>query len=134
MALLSQSLVPLRTGEIAEAVQREINIDRRTVERALGRLAQSGKLSRPKKGYYESDGIEDATHPTDPRSIYPPDVSDLSDEGGVRPLFLSLRGCLAAAAISHFISHRINPSTPHSRCLLAQSFSSLNRPLSVFPC
>ena len=53
MALLSQSLVPLRTGEIVEAVQREINIDRRTVERALGRLAQSGKLSRPKKGYYE---------------------------------------------------------------------------------
>jgi hypothetical protein len=53
IALLSQSLVPLRTGEIIEAVQREVNIDRRTVERALGRLAQSGKVSRPKKGYYE---------------------------------------------------------------------------------
>jgi len=53
IALLSQSLVPLRTGEIIEAIQKETSIDKRTIERALGRLAQSGKVSRPRKGYYE---------------------------------------------------------------------------------
>ncbi|MGH9391154.1 MAG: AAA family ATPase, partial [Vicinamibacteria bacterium] len=53
VALLSQSLVPMRTGEIIEAVQKETSIDKRTIERALGRLAQSGRVSRPRKGYYE---------------------------------------------------------------------------------
>jgi hypothetical protein len=53
LALLSQSLTPMRTGEIIEAIQKETSIDKRTVERALGRLAQSGRVSRPKKGFYE---------------------------------------------------------------------------------
>ncbi len=53
IALLSQSLVPLRTGEIIEAIQKEISVDKRTVERALGRLAQSGKVTKLKKGHYE---------------------------------------------------------------------------------
>jgi hypothetical protein len=51
--ILSGSLVPLRTGEIAKAVRAGENIDERTVFRALGRLAQAGKIQRPKKGYYE---------------------------------------------------------------------------------
>lgn len=53
VALLSESLTPMRTGEIIEAVQKDIDIDKRTVERALGRLAQSGKISKLKKGHYE---------------------------------------------------------------------------------
>jgi len=53
VALLSQSLVPMRAGEIIEAVQKEAGVEKRTVERALGRLAQSGRVSRPRKGYYE---------------------------------------------------------------------------------
>lgn len=51
--LLSKSLVPLRTGEIAKAVRAGENIEERTVFRALGRLAQAGKIHKPRKGYYE---------------------------------------------------------------------------------
>jgi len=53
VALLSESLTPMRTGEIIEAIQKDIDVDKRTVERALGRLAQSGKITKLKKGYYE---------------------------------------------------------------------------------
>lgn len=52
-SLLSDAQGPLRTGEIVEAVQRVLNIDKRTVFRALGRLAQAGKIYKPKKGCYE---------------------------------------------------------------------------------
>ncbi len=53
VALLSESLVPLRTGDIIEAIQMDIEVDKRTIERALGRLAQSGRVSRPRRGHYE---------------------------------------------------------------------------------
>jgi DNA-binding transcriptional ArsR family regulator len=53
IALLSQSLVPLRTGEIAEAVEKELGVNRKTLNRALSRLAQAGKIRKSKKGYYE---------------------------------------------------------------------------------
>jgi hypothetical protein len=53
LALLSQSLTPMRTGEIIEAVQKETGVEKRTVERALGRLAQAGRVFKPKNGYYE---------------------------------------------------------------------------------
>ncbi len=52
-SLLSDANGPLRTGEIVEAVQRVLDIDKRTVFRALGRLAQAGKIYKPKKGCYE---------------------------------------------------------------------------------
>mgnify|MGYP001398693352 FL=1 len=51
--LLSKSSAPLRTGEITQTVQGAEGVDERTVFRALGRLAQAGKIHRPKKGYYE---------------------------------------------------------------------------------
>ena len=53
VALLSESLTPMRTGEIIEAIQMDIDVEKRTIERALGRLAQSGKITKLKKGYYE---------------------------------------------------------------------------------
>jgi DNA-binding transcriptional ArsR family regulator len=53
LALLSQSLTPMRTGEIAEAVEKETGVNRKTVNRALSRLAQAGKIRKSKKGHYE---------------------------------------------------------------------------------
>jgi DNA-binding transcriptional ArsR family regulator len=53
MKLLSQSRAPLRFSEIAEVLEKELSINRRTVQRALGRLAQAGKIQKPRQGYYE---------------------------------------------------------------------------------
>jgi hypothetical protein len=51
--LLTKSSAPLRTGEIAQAVRGAEGVDERTIFRALGRLAQAGKIQKPRKGYYE---------------------------------------------------------------------------------
>ncbi|MEW6144027.1 MAG: DnaB-like helicase N-terminal domain-containing protein [Thermodesulfobacteriota bacterium] len=62
--LLASSAGPLRAGEIVEAVQRVINTDRRTVFRSLGRLAQAGKIYKPKQGYYEYGREQDCDNVT----------------------------------------------------------------------
>jgi hypothetical protein len=80
VSLLSDAYGPFRAGEIVEAVQRVINVDRRTVERALNRLAQAGKVLKPKKGYYEFRQDGECDNTTDATRIYPRGSVALSDE------------------------------------------------------
>lgn len=65
IALLSQSLVPLRTGEIAEAIEKELGVNRKTLNRALSRLAQAGKIRKSKKGHYEIRRVQGWDNGTD---------------------------------------------------------------------
>lgn len=65
---LSESSTPLRTREIVEEICNKAETDRRTVERALSRLAQAGKVQKPKQGYYEIGRISDSDTPTTTRN------------------------------------------------------------------
>ena len=81
VSLLSDAYGPFRAGEIVEAVQRVINVDRRTVERALNRLAQAGKVTKPKQGYYEISQVSDSDIPTTQQGIYPRGAVGMSEDG-----------------------------------------------------
>lgn len=63
LELLRDQKAPLKTKDIVQDSQYELNVNRRMVERALSGLAQAGKVHRIKLGYY-SLHPEDSDSPT----------------------------------------------------------------------